>query len=123
MTNLMTSSCTLPGGFGPRMHRKHSWSHNTDCGVSGGSNAVCPQSDALQRIVAIVQSTGVSLDSCEQVNGTECELPEHEQYIEDLRFNNAVREVFLNRFVYMFSAYEHFVIQPNQVSETYNNKI
>ncbi|XP_021923906.1 DENN domain-containing protein 5A isoform X4 [Zootermopsis nevadensis] len=117
VTNLMTSSCTLPGGFGPRMHRKHSWSHNTDSGVPSGSNAVSPQSDALQRIVAIVQCTGVSLDGCGQVNGVECELPEHEQYIEDLRFNNAVREVYLNRFVYMFSAYEHFVIQPNQDKE------
>lgn len=73
-------------------------------------------SDALQRIVAIVERTGVSLDGSEQENGTECKLSEHEQYVEDLRFNNAVREVFLNRFVYMFSAYEHFVIQPNQVS-------
>lgn len=74
-------------------------------------------SDALQRIVAIVQRTGVSLDDSGQVNSTECELSEHEQYVEDLRFNNAVREVFLNRFVYLFSAYEHFVIQPSQVSD------
>jgi hypothetical protein len=51
------------------------------------------------------------------VNSTECELSEHEKYVEDLRFNNAVREVFLNRFVYLFSAYEHFVIQPSQVSD------
>lgn len=75
-------------------------------------------SDAMQRIVAIVQRTGVSLDDSGQVNSsTECELSEHEQYMDDLRFNNAVREVFLNRFVYLFSAYEHFVIQPSQVSD------
>lgn len=74
-------------------------------------------SDALQRIVAIVQRTGVSLDDSGQENSMECELSEHEQYVEDLRFNNAVREVFLNRFVYLFSAYEHFVIQPSQVSD------
>lgn len=102
----MTSSCTLPGGFGQLTRRKHSWSHNSDAGMS----------DALQRIVAIVERTGVSLDDSGQMNGTECKLSEHEQYVEDLRFNNAVREVFLNRFVYIFSAYEHFVIQPNQVS-------
>jgi hypothetical protein len=74
-------------------------------------------SDALQRIVTIVQRTGVSLDDGGQVNSAECELTEHEQYVEDLTFNNAVREVFLNRFVYLFSAYEHFVIQPSQVSD------
>jgi hypothetical protein len=39
-----------------------------------------------------------------------------EQYAAELRFNNAIREVFLNRFVHIFSAYEHFVIHPNQVS-------
>jgi tagatose-1,6-bisphosphate aldolase non-catalytic subunit AgaZ/GatZ len=105
--NNMTSSCTVPGSFGQLMHRKHSWSHNSDSGMS----------DALQRIVAIVQRTGVSLDDSGQVNSTECELSEHDQYVEDLRFNNAVREVFLNRFVYLFSAYEHFVIQPSQVSD------
>lgn len=33
--------------------------------------------------------------------------------LEDLKLNNAVREVFLNRFVHMFCAYDHFVIQPN----------
>jgi len=103
----MTSSCTVPGSFGQLMHRKHSWSHNSDLGMS----------DALQRVVAIVQRTGVSLDDSGQVNSTECELSDHEQYVEDLRFNNAVREVFLNRFVYLFSAYEHFVIQPSQVSD------
>ncbi|XP_069674606.1 DENN domain-containing protein 5B isoform X2 [Periplaneta americana] len=117
MTNLMTSSCTLPGGFGPLMRRKHSWSHDSDSGVSDGSTAGSPQSDALQRIVAIVQRTGVSLDGSGQVNGGERELTEHEQYVEDLRLNNAVREVFLNRFVNVFSAYEHFVIQPNQDKE------
>ncbi|CAN7945599.1 unnamed protein product, partial [Ixodes pacificus] len=31
-----------------------------------------------------------------------------------LRLNNAVREVFFNRFLHMFSSYDHFVIQPNQ---------
>ncbi|KAJ9601188.1 hypothetical protein L9F63_000656, partial [Diploptera punctata] len=108
-TNLMTSSCTLPGGFGPAMRRKHSWSHDSDSGVSDGS-AGSPQSDALQRIVAIVQRTRVSLDG-------ERELTEYEQYIEDLQLNNAVREVFLNRFVSIFSAYEHFVIQPSQDKE------
>jgi len=116
MTNLMTSSCTLPGGFGLLMHRKHSWSHISDSGVSDESSAGSPKSDALQRVVTIVERTGVSLDGSKKVNGIECELTEHEQYVEDLRFNNAVREVFLNRFVSVFSAYEHFVIQPNQVS-------
>ena len=38
-----------------------------------------------------------------------------EQYYEDLKFNNSIREIFMNRFVQMFAAYEHFVILPNQV--------
>lgn len=33
------------------------------------------------------------------------------------KFNNAVREIFLNRFVHMFCSYESFVIQPMQNME------
>ena len=43
------------------------------------------------------------------------DLTDEELYGRELRFNNALREIFLNRFVHIFSAYEHFVIQPNQV--------
>ena len=41
-------------------------------------------------------------------------LTPEEQYYQDLRINNALREIFLNRFVHMFFAYEFFVIYPNQ---------
>lgn len=44
---------------------------------------------------------------------------EKQQYLEELKFNNAIREIFLNRFTYLFSAYEHFVIQPSQASCSY----
>lgn len=46
---------------------------------------------------------------------TEKILTPQEEYQETLIFNNAIREIFLNRFVQMFSSYEHFVIQPSQV--------
>lgn len=36
-------------------------------------------------------------------------------YVDMLKLNNAVREIFLNRFNHMFRSYECFVIQPNQV--------
>ncbi|EFN80615.1 hypothetical protein EAI_04199 [Harpegnathos saltator] len=38
-------------------------------------------------------------------------------YQQSLVFNNAIRKMFLNRLVQMFSSYEHFVIQvrPSQV--------
>lgn len=42
-------------------------------------------------------------------------LNDEEQYNEDIRFNIAVRETFLNRFVHMFLMYENFVIMPDQV--------
>lgn len=42
-------------------------------------------------------------------------LTPQEEYRETLMFNNAIREIFLNRFVQIFSSYEHFVIQPSQV--------
>ncbi|KAH8252186.1 hypothetical protein KR026_011806 [Drosophila bipectinata] len=40
-----------------------------------------------------------------------------DQYYQDLRINNSLREIFLNRFVHMFHAYEYFVIYPNQARD------
>lgn len=42
-------------------------------------------------------------------------LNDEDQYNEDVRFNMAIRETFLNRFVHMFLMYENFVIMPDQV--------
>lgn len=42
-------------------------------------------------------------------------LNDEEQYNEDIKFNVAIRETFLNRFVHMFLMYENFVIMPDQV--------
>ncbi|XP_066992829.2 DENN domain-containing protein 5B [Anabrus simplex] len=127
-SNIMTSSCTLPSSA--QLRRKHSWSHDSDSGVSDGSSVNgshssiggSPQSEALQKSVAILRRTGVSLDDMDgnlhsSNHDNERDLTDHEQYVEDLKFNNAVREIFLNRFVHIFSAYEHFVIQPNQDKE------
>ena len=35
------------------------------------------------------------------------------QTCDRLRLNNALREIFVNRFAHMFLSYEHFVIVPN----------
>lgn len=72
------------------------------------------------RLLSFLSSfSGVNLDDLdsETVRPTikKKNLSDDEQYQEDLRFNNAMRETFLNRFVHMFSAYEHFVILPDQV--------
>jgi len=56
------------------------------------------------------------LDSNESGYSTNSESEtEQERYSFDLRFNNAIREVFLGRFVQIFVAYEQFVILPNKV--------
>jgi len=39
-----------------------------------------------------------------------------ETYLANLRINNSIREVFSNRFVHMFSSYDHFLSQPHEVS-------
>lgn len=46
----------------------------------------------------------------------EPEVSSEAQYLRDLRVNSAIREIFLNRFVHLFIDYDHFIIQPNQVS-------
>lgn len=54
------------------------------------------------------------VDPLEDITNEKILTPQ-EEYQETLVFNNAIREIFLNRFVQMFSSYEHFVIQPSQV--------
>ncbi|XP_059607628.1 DENN domain-containing protein 5B isoform X1 [Phlebotomus argentipes] len=125
----MTASCTLPSGMHAR--RKHSLHDILDWDRAAspepqqpGSPSNGPRSEALQKIVDIVRRSGVSLDEVDfradimpPPSVRKTPLTPHEQYCDDLRLNNAIREIFLNRFVQMFSAYEHFVIQPNQGRE------
>lgn len=134
--DVMTSSCTLPSGLHAR--RKHSLHDVLDWDrpntppetiallqpTSNSSNAAgqtsAPRSEALQRIVDIVRRTGVALDDVDYCstevmpNTRKGPLSPHEQYCEDLRLNNSIREIFLNRFVQIFATYENFVIMPNQ---------
>ncbi|VVC91607.1 unnamed protein product [Leptidea sinapis] len=68
--------------------------------------------DALQRIVDIVKRTVMPTTKKKIMN-------DEEQYNEDIRFNIAIRETFLNRFVHMFLMYENFVIMPDQDRESW----
>ncbi|XP_076249872.1 DENN domain containing pinstripe isoform X2 [Calliopsis andreniformis] len=111
--DIMTSSLTLPGSGFHLPRRKHSLHDILDWDRPEPT----PQSDNLQRIVDIVKRTGVNvddIDSIEDNNMKERILAPQEEYQETLMFNNAIREIFLNRFVQIFSSYEHFVIQPSQ---------
>lgn len=138
--DVMSSSCTLPSGLHVRrkytatsgyhdnMSISNHWGdHGSDMvtqpllsnGPSSGQTPT-PKSEALQRIVDIVKRTGVQLDDMDLNNDImpssrkQRPLTSQEQYYEDQRLNNSIREIFLNRFVHMFAAYEHFVILPNQ---------
>jgi hypothetical protein len=42
-----------------------------------------------------------------------------ERYLRVQIVNNAIREIFLNQFAHMFSVYEYFFNQPNQVVKIY----
>lgn len=102
----MCRSCTLPGR--PQNRRKLSIHDTLDCDRPP-SPPGSARSEALQRIADIVRRTGVALDQNDAAQPAD-------SYFEDLRFNNSVREIFLNRFVHIFQSYENFVIFPNQVS-------
>ncbi|XP_058466910.1 DENN domain-containing protein 5B isoform X3 [Malaya genurostris] len=124
--DMMTTSCTLPSGL--HIRRKHSlhdvldWDRPSSPDLPLPTTAVPSRPDVRQRIVDIVRrSGGDEVDS-----GTNEVMPSAkqkqplstlEQYYEDLKLNNSIREIFLNRFVQMFAAYEQFVILPNQDKE------
>nr|XP_049465386.1 DENN domain-containing protein 5A isoform X4 [Anopheles coluzzii] len=123
--DMMTASCTLPSGM--HVRRKHSlhdlldWDRPNSPDLPLPPTAVPARPDVRQRIVDIVRRSGG--DEVDSGGGPNEVMPSAkqkqplstlEQYYEDLRLNNALREIFLNRFVQMFAAYEHFVILPNQ---------
>ncbi|XP_070521376.1 DENN domain-containing protein 5B isoform X2 [Cardiocondyla obscurior] len=108
--DIMTSSLTLPGSGFHLPRRKHSLHDVLDWDRPEPGS----QSDNLQRIVDIVKRT-VDVDDIDSTEDTTDKiLTPQEEYQDTLIFNNAIREIFLNRFVQMFSSYEHFVIQPSQ---------
>ncbi|XP_076681665.1 DENN domain containing pinstripe isoform X2 [Andrena cerasifolii] len=117
--DIMTSSLTLPGSGFHLPRRKHSL-HDV---LDWDRPETTSQSDTLQRIVDIVKRTGVNVDDIDPVedNTKERILTAQEEYQETLMFNNAIRENFLNRFVQIFSSYEHFVIQPSQDKDEWLN--
>nr|XP_023011948.1 DENN domain-containing protein 5B [Leptinotarsa decemlineata] len=108
---IVSRSCTLPGR--PQNRRKLSI-HDTLDNERPPSPPGSARTEALQRIVDIVRRTGVAIDSNEINQPTD-------SYVEDMRFNNSIREIFLNRFVHIFHSYENFVIFPNQDKEDWFN--
>ncbi|KAL9702438.1 hypothetical protein quinque_005956 [Culex quinquefasciatus] len=124
--DMMTTSCTLPTGM--HVRRKHSlhdvldWDRPNSPDLPLPPAGVPSRPDVRQRIVDIVRrSGGDEVDSSpnEVMPSTKQKTPltTLEQYYEDLRLNNSIREIFLNRFVQMFAAYEQYVILPNQARE------
>ncbi|OWF41370.1 DENN domain-containing protein 5B [Mizuhopecten yessoensis] len=91
---------------------------------------ILQQSEAFAKISALAKKTGVwssieefsdmpSKDSKEAGSRDPSSMSVKE--IEDLKFNNTVREIFLNHFLHLFSSYETFVIQPNQDMDAWLN--
>nr|XP_049274733.1 DENN domain-containing protein 5B isoform X4 [Rhipicephalus sanguineus] len=99
----------------------------------GTPSPLLQHSEAFQRITAVAKRAGV-MNSLEDLRRPRCLdnsegklslLRQPQQHtsaaaadrhpqLEELRLNNAVREIFFNRFLHMFRSYDHFVIQPNQ---------
>jgi hypothetical protein len=100
---------------------------------------ILKQSEAMQKVTAIAKKTGV-ISSLEDVhdelsgddgNANEPKMGNANEQnnqnnnnmektcLAGMIFNNAMREVFLNRLVYMFISYESFVIQPSQDMEAW----
>ncbi|XP_060079678.1 DENN domain-containing protein 5B-like [Ylistrum balloti] len=91
---------------------------------------ILQQSEAFAKISALAKKTGVwssieefsdmpSKDSKEMGSRDPSSMSVKE--IEDLKFNNTVREIFLNHFLHLFSSYDTFVIQPNQDMDAWLN--
>uniref|UniRef100_A0A5S6PJ09 Uncharacterized protein n=3 Tax=Brugia TaxID=6278 RepID=A0A5S6PJ09_BRUMA len=86
---------------------------------------VLKQSEVLARVTAIAHRAGVSIpfENIQkelQSNDLYTNSPVCREYFKDMKINNALREVFINRFAWLLYSYEHFVINPAcQDLETY----
>jgi DENN domain-containing protein 5 len=114
---MMSSSCTLPSGM--HIRRKHSLHDVLDWDRPGSPDVqtplIAPPSQQNQRIADLMRRSGVDeVDKETMPLNKRPPLSVDEQYADDLRFNNHIREIFLNRFVQMFVAYEQYVIFPTQ---------
>ncbi|KAM3719479.1 DENN domain-containing protein 5A [Dirofilaria immitis] len=76
---------------------------------------VLKQSEVLARVAAIAHRAGVSIP----YENIQRELQSNDfytnssvcrEYFKDMKINNAIREVFINRFAWLLYSYEHFVI-------------
>lgn len=85
------------------------------------------QSEAFAKISAIAKKTGVwtSIEEFSDKSEKEKDLEIKDsssmgqRQIDHLKFNNMIREIFLNHFLHLFSSYETFVIQPTQDMESW----
>ncbi|KAL5009858.1 hypothetical protein ScPMuIL_012163 [Solemya velum] len=99
-------------------------SPNTPAHTFSNKNNNSQQSEAWTKISALAKKAGVHhtvIDDLQdsptkQRKELDCKDPTSipEKDLLDLKFNNAVREIFLNCFVHVFHSYETFVIQPSQ---------
>ncbi|CAG9535634.1 unnamed protein product [Cercopithifilaria johnstoni] len=86
---------------------------------------VLKQSEVLARVTAIAHRAGVSvpfenIQKELQSNDFYTNSPVCREYFKNMKINNAVREVFINRFAWLLYSYEHFVINTAcQDLETY----
>ncbi|EJD76429.1 DENN domain-containing protein 5A [Loa loa] len=79
---------------------------------------VLKQSEVLARVTAIAHRAGVSIpfENIQkelQSNDFCTNSPVCREYFKDMKINNAVREVFINRFAWLLYSYEHFVINTS----------
>lgn len=116
--DLMSTSCTLPSGLNLN-RKKYSYRNGFDDRFSSGEtqNLLGRPESPKRNIMSRLDDVDCSTDCMPNRHQKQSEpLDQVEQYNEDLKINNSIREIFLNRFVQTFASYDHFVIYPTQVS-------
>ncbi|XP_046341976.1 DENN domain-containing protein 5B-like isoform X2 [Haliotis rufescens] len=130
-----TSTKSYPGT--PRRDNNKVLSQTAESGTGSWPNSpkkmeILQQSEAWLKISDLAKKTGVweSIeDFAEEGKMATKEkaredpdpsiMPANE--VDELKFNNCIREIFCNRFVHMFMSYEAFVIQPSQDMDSWLN--
>jgi hypothetical protein len=103
--------------------------HNQSCPNLQNKLDILQHSAAFTKISEIAKKTGVwnAIDEFSEKTDTISVQPNEgndhssmsQSEIAQLKFNNTVREIFLNHFLHIFSSYDTFVIPPNQDMESW----
>ncbi|CAG7734875.1 unnamed protein product [Allacma fusca] len=109
ITNKMSNNRGSPYRMKKHRGRKNSWSHDSDSGMSSNDEPLSLNGSQMN-----IASSTQYFSQASHLHEFDDALSKDDIHLKNLKLNNSIREIFFNRFVHVFSSYDHFLIHPDQ---------